>query len=148
MSYDHQKNFLLLPDTATPAADDYDIALGTSGVVAAQPVTGGIPMMVEAAFAQVVTTFDTADTVLTISRRPTPGSDTGKVSIGTLTIPNAAAAPNVYYKEFTTPTKVSPGEEILIETDGGTTNGTAILSLRMRPVWEHPSNNTKMIASA
>lgn len=143
--YDHQKNFVT--GLTNDAADDLDIALGTAGVMLALPVLGGVPVLVEALFAQVVTTFDTAATVLTVYRRPTPGSDTGRVTIGTLTIPNAAAAPNVYYKLFT-PVKVSPGEEITVETDGGTTAGTAILSLRTMPAWEHPSNNTKMIASA
>jgi hypothetical protein len=142
--YDHQRDVPLL--LAGAAATDADIALGTAAVVAVA-YAGLQPFKVTDLTAQVVTTFDTADTVLTVTRRPTPGSGTGAVTIGTLTIPNAAAAPNVYYKEFD-PVTISPGEEIVISTDGGTTNGTAILRLGSRPAWEHPSNNSKLIASA
>lgn len=143
--YDHQTDVLGL--VAGAAATDADIALGTAAVVAVA-YAGLQPMLVKALTAQVVTTFDTADTILTVTRRPTPGSGTGAVEIGTLTIPNAAAAPNVYYKEFNPPVKVSPGEELVISTDGGTTAGTAILRVLTNPSWEHPSNNTKLIESA
>lgn len=153
MGYDHGRMALVPPGTAAPgtgvydAADDWDIALGTAGVMLAAPILGDQPVDVVGLTAQVVTTFDTAATVLTVYRRPTPGSNTGRVTIGTVTIPNGAAAPNVYYKYFDA-VKVVPGEEITVETDGGTTAGTAILSLITAPRWEHPSNNSKMILSA
>lgn len=145
MSYDHQTDIVDL--VAGAAATDADVALGTAAVVAVA-YAGLQPMMIKGLTAQVVTTFDTADTILTVRKRVTPGTDTGATVIGTLTIPNAAAAPNTYYKQFSPPVKLSAGEELTVATDGGTTAGTAILRLLSNPNWEHPSNNTKLIASA
>lgn len=142
--YDQQQEHIV--PIAGAAATDADVALGTAAVVGLF-YAGLSPILIKGLTAQVVTTFDTADTILTVRKRITPGSDTGSTIIGTLTIPNAAAAPNTYYKEFD-PVKVSAGEELVISTDGGTTAGTAILKLRGIPQWEHPSNNTKLIASA
>lgn len=145
MSYEHQQDAMVAP-IAGAAATDADVALGTAAVVGLL-YAGLQPIMVKGISAQVVTTFDTADTVLTVRKRVTPGSDTGSTILGTLTIPNAAAAPNTYYKKFD-PVKLSAGEELVVSTDGGTTAGTAILRLETMPSWEAPQNNTKLIASA
>lgn len=142
--YDHQQESNIVP-IAGAAATDVDVALGTSAVVAVL-YAGMQPIMVKGLTAQVVTTFDTADTVLTIRHRITPGSDTGSTILDTLTIPNAAAAPNTYYVRFE-PMKLSAGEELVISTDGGTTAGTAILRIQAYETWEAPSNNTKLIES-
>jgi hypothetical protein len=144
MSYDHQQDGSVAP-IAGAAATDADIALGTAAVVGLF-YAGIQPVVCKAITAQVVTTFDTADTVLTIRKRITPGSDTGSTILGTLTIPNGAVAPNTYYKKFDG-AKLSAGEELVVSTDGGTTAGTAIIRLDMTPSWEAVGNNAKLIAS-
>lgn len=123
------------------------IALGTAGIVGRLfPGMSG-PVTVHGFWATVTVAFDTADTILTLKRRPTPGSATGEVTIATMTIPNGAAVGKQYYEIAAAPVKVFPGEEIAIETDGGTTAGVAAVGVVTTPSWEHPSNNANMITS-
>lgn len=146
MSYVDQKGDPALVPLAGAAATDVDLALGTAAVVAvAYP--GLQPFEVVGLSALVTTQFDTADTVLTVRKRITLGSDTGSTIIGTMTIPNGALVGKVYYKKFAA-VKVSPGDELVISTDGGTTAGTAIVRLEVQPSWDAPGNNADMIAAA
>lgn len=99
----------------------------------------------QAVAAVVTTTLDTADAVLTITRRITAGSNTGEVTIDTLTIPNTTAAGQVIYVDGLD-TIIAPGEEIEIAGDGGSTAGVAHIVIFGHVVASSP--NSDMTESA
>src|SRR5262252_4226174 len=100
MSYDQQKNDLTLL-VATSVAD--------SAFVAASRAYPSTPSMVRRLWATVTTVISTAASVITFTYRPTPGSATGQVTLGTLTVPLATAAGKFMYKNLTSAQKVMPG---------------------------------------
>lgn len=108
----------------------------------------GIHPHIIRAVAVIVTTATTvAATVVGIDKRVTAGSDTGRVVLDTITVPVSIAAGKVIYLanlDF----EVLPGEEIVIDTDGGSTAGDGHVVLLVEPRWEQPGNNTDMTASA
>ncbi len=85
-------------------------------------------------------------------RYPTQGSSSGSVAIGTLTIPNAAAVGNVYYKDVPY-VKLQAGEELAAWigvqcVDAGTAQGAGFVGFTYDPAPDSEGNNTKLIASA
>lgn len=103
----------------------------------------------------VVTTLvasDTAEAVITIKRRPTYGSATGEVSIGTLTIPDTTAAGKVIYKNVS-PVEIQPGDQVVFEittaaTDGSSVAGNVVYGLRISANEEEEANSSDMVLSA
>ncbi|NCX93159.1 MAG: hypothetical protein EBX40_00570 [Gammaproteobacteria bacterium] len=89
--------------------------------------------------------------VVTFKRRPTIGSATGEVSIGTVVIPGGAAVGKVYYKKVS-PVVCAVGEQIVIEVTtaaaggGAAGNGQGFFEAEQDP--ETPANNADMILSA
>lgn len=98
-----------------------------------------------------VTAGTTAPTV-TVYRRPTAGSNSGQVLLGTLTIPNGTAAGSVVYKELES-VRVKAGEGLAFRvnvqaTDGGTAAGIGFAGALIELDPEAPANQSLMIASA
>lgn len=122
-----------------------DVGSAADPIATARKRIGSQPVTITTIFATVTTAQTTASAVLTFKYRPTIGSATGEVTIGTLTI-TVGAVSRQFYKNIT-PYRALPGGEIVVQTDGGG-EGNADLGYRQYPTWEHPSNNTAQIASA
>ena len=137
MAYDHQKSDVLAGS---------NISVATTGVKTNTPA-GTFPFVVRA-FAAVIRTVPTVTaTIVTGKRRPTPGSATGEVIIGTLVLPTTAALGNLYYKTGFS-TKVFAGEEFVFDVTTASTAGAADLIVQTEPNWDIPGNSPKMILSA
>lgn len=138
MSYDHQAiDFLIAP---RETLDDAENPL-TNGMFE----VGSQPVIVRNIWATVTTVQASASNILTFKYRPTPGSASGEVTLGTLTI-TAGAVGRQFYKEIT-PYKAMPGGQIVVQSDGGGT-GSATLGFRGTPSWESPANNPAAVLSA
>lgn len=93
----------------------------------------------------------TGNVVVTFKRRPTLGSSSGEVSLGTITIPNGAAAGKTYYKSID-PVVCAVGEEVIAEVTtaaagmGAAGNGQGFVCSNEDP--EEFSNNSDMVESA
>ena len=138
MAYSHQQQEMPLVQ-AVSAADANPLA-------GSRVAVGYLPPVVRAIYAVVTTAIATATLTLTFKYRPTPGSATGEVSIGTLTLPVAAAVGKSYYKDGLN-VKIPPGAELVVQSSGGAT-GNVSCGVLVEPSPEHPDNNTNMIASA
>ena len=103
------------------------------------------PFVIRAMAAVVIETLGTADATVELDERVTAGSDTGRVNHQIMTIPQATAAVgDVFYIDGLN-VQIDPGEEAVIETDGGaTTTGGVSVTLFIEPKWEVPGNNTDM----
>lgn len=90
----------------------------------------------------------TAPTVV-FSRRPTPGSATGAVVVGTLTIPNGTALGKVLYKDVS-PVSFAVGDaiEIAWTIAVGSPAGAGQASFVCEENPEVPANNADMVLSA
>jgi hypothetical protein len=67
---------------------------------------------------------DTVEAKIKAFRRPTPGSDTGAVEIGVMTIPDGEAVGNVIMEDVDT--LMNPGEELVFKvTTAGTDSSAA-----------------------
>lgn len=142
MSYQDQKTEIHFAAAAT--ANDIVTPADPIATVVIQP--GFQPIRVSHIWARIVTANTVAPTILTFKKRITIGSATGESVIGTLTIPIGAAIANVYWKSVDG-VIIYPGQEIVVQTDGGGTAGTAVLGVHTDPAWEHPSNRTNMVQS-
>lgn len=102
-----------------------------------------------------VTTAVTAGLVVptvTVYRRPTAGSNSSQVLLGTLTIANGTAAGSVVYKELES-VRIKAGEGLAFRvnvqaTDGGTAAGIGFPGAIILADPEAPLNQALMIASA
>jgi len=98
----------------------------------------------------VCTAIASADqAVVALEKRVTSGSDSGRVTTGvpTVTVPGSTVAGKCYYKqglEF----EVKAGEELVTKVTDATATGAAHVSFGYEIVFEHPSNNANMVASA
>ena len=97
------------------------------------------------------TVSPTSSCVVTFWRRPTLGSDAGRVSLGTLTIPTATAAGKVYYKDIDD-VVFAPGEELLVTVTtacaGAGAAGKGYPDFECYDCPEAPKNQTNVVASA
>lgn len=135
--YDHQK-------TETPPA--VAATLAATGITA-RFFPGLTPVIVRGIYAIVTVAPTVTAPVINVKRRPTPGSATGEVSIGTLTIPVATAIGKCVYK-VGFDTKIYPGEELVFDVTTAGTAGSATLGAQIDPAWEVPANNTNGVLSA
>lgn len=72
--------------------------------------------------------------VLAIDKRPTAGSDTGRVEIATMTITAAQAAAGAVHTLDISPLEINPGEEVVLEaTTALGSAGTAIVFAHAQP---------------
>lgn len=77
--------------------------------------------------------------VLALDRRPTYGSDTGRVEVDTVTMPIAAVVGKVVFSPLINVT-FQPGEQLVIELTGASTAGAAHVDLIVEQAWEEPLN--------
>jgi hypothetical protein len=138
MSYDQQKDQLILQ---------------VAGSLASVATLAGLfympfhPIVVQEFSAMITTSPTVTPATIILKRRPTPGSDSGAITIGTLILPVGATIGNVYYKKGLD-TKCYPGDEIAIGVTAAATAGAATFGFAWSPNWDIPANNSKMIASA
>jgi len=139
--YDHQKMDIMIAMNAA-------IETLADPIPAARWFPGYQPVLVRAVWAVITVANTVAPTILTYKFRPTPGSASGEIVLGTLTIPINAAVGNCYYEKVAVePTKCTPGGEIIVSTDGGGTVGNASVGVFAEHSWDTPGNNTRMIAA-
>lgn len=88
---------------------------------------GKKPLVLRSLTAILIVTNTVAISILTIDRRPTAGSDSGRTAaLTTVNIPiNQAAGTGVYKDGLNI--RVNPGEQLIIQTSGGGTAGDADL---------------------
>lgn len=103
--------------------------------------------------ATVAMNYDTLTTAakVALDRRVTFASDTGRVQLVELTIPQGLAAGKFLYKKFA-PVKMLPGEQLVVEVTtqgaGGTEAGDWLPVIIVAPVPETEGNIAAMVASA
>jgi hypothetical protein len=102
-----------------------------------------------------VTSAVTAGSVagqVAFKRYPTYNSTAGSVAIGTLTIPNAAAVGQVYYKDVKY-VQLNAGEELAIlinvqAVDAGSASGQGFVGFSYEPAPDSVGDQTNMVLSA
>jgi len=104
------------------------------------------PMMIDKLWATITTVTAVAIVTLTFKWRPTPGSATAEVAIGTLVLPIGAVVGKQYYKNVT-PYKALPGGEVVVQAAGASATGNAHIGVSYSNAWDAPLNNANMIAS-
>jgi hypothetical protein len=141
MSYTHTQIEAQVVNVGVAADPTNLISAADLGALAA----GYQPFKIKAIAAVVAEALGTADATVELDKRVTAGSDTGRTQQAVMTIPQATAAVgDVYYQDGLDIT-INPGEEAVVETDGGasTTGGVNVI-LFIEPLWETPDNNTAM----
>lgn len=103
-------------------------------------------------FVKTLVASSTANEVYTFYQRPTSGSTSGQVALGTLTIPTASAVGQVIYKDIES-VKLLPGQDLAIKrttqgTDGSSVAGAGFLGFKAFSNVESPLNVTAMVKSA
>jgi len=132
--------------------------LGAETISAAAAVHGQYLVTRPGAISQIgffVTTLvasDTLDGVVEFNRRPTPGSGTGEVQLGTLTIPDGTAVGKLIVKDIT-PVKLVPGDALSLElltqcTDASSAAGAGYYFFTFAPEEEEIANLVNVTASA
>lgn len=98
-----------------------------------------------------VAVVSTGAVVITVRKRPTPGSASGQSTVGTLSIPAGTAAGKVYYKAVS-PVSFAEGDEMVFEVTtaaaGGSAAGSALAGFYSYESPEVPLNESDMVASA
>lgn len=138
MAYDNQKVDYTIVQAGSVAPAD-PIAAARLGV-------GIQPMMIDKLWATITTVTAVAIVTLTFKWRPTPGSATNEVIIGTLVLPIAAAVGKQYYKPVA-PYKAMPGGEIVVQAAGASATGNAHIGVAAYPSWDAPEGNANQILS-
>lgn len=153
MGYPEQMSYnstILRAGTATTAANLAATAAQWVGFAVFTPI-----MVTRMKF--IVTTKVTAGTTapkVSVIRRPTLGSSSGAVTIGTATIPTNAAVGSVFvldivYGSGTSNKYLNAGEELSFEVttqavDGGTAAGAGYIAVEHENVIDQAANQTNM----
>lgn len=88
----------------------------------------------------------TGPVVLNFYRRPTHGSATGEVLIGSISISGTAAVGKCYFKDVAG-VQVHPGEEVVCKVGtAATTSGKVLSGLEANEEAEVPANISNMVA--
>lgn len=105
---------------------------------------GKKPLVLRSLTAILVVTNTVAIAVLTIDRRPTAGSDSGRsAALATVNIPiNQAAGTGVYKDGLNI--RVNPGEQLVIQTSGASTAGDADLVAECEIIAEIAGNQSAL----
>jgi hypothetical protein len=122
----------------------------TSAAAIGTPFHPGLQKFVVRAFALVLTAAITgSDAIVELRKRITPGSDTGAVAVGTITLPlTGTAIGQVYYKRGFN-VSIQPGDELIMVVTDVATAGTVFGKVELDPQPEVPGNlGAEMIASA
>jgi hypothetical protein len=122
-------------------------ALTTAAGVVARQIIGYKNLRVKALWATVIVSPTVTNAIATFKYRPTPGSASGEVVIGTLTLPVAAVIGKQYYKKLFDFIALSGGE-VVVDITTTSTAGSAAFGFFGEPQWSNPLDNANMIASA
>lgn len=95
----------------------------------------------------IVTTVTVGAATVRFSNRITPGSDTGAIVLGTLTIPAATPVGKVLYKAIT-PAVMSVGDSLKCEVTANATSGAGMYLFEGEQDPEAAANEADMILSA
>lgn len=103
----------------------------------------------------IVTTLvasNTQNAVVEFNRRPTPGSSSGEVLLGQLTIPTGTAVGKVLYKNIS-PVRLQVGDALSLEhvtqaTDSGSAAGAGFYMFELVDEPEYIANEADAVASA
>lgn len=140
----------VIPDgTATVAAEVLTAATAVHG---SYVITKQCKIKSIAFYVNVAVLAGTTAPQVRLIRRPTYGSATGQVVLGTLIIPNGAAVGSVIYK-LINPVSLFPGDALTLEhtvqaADPGTPTGQGFYAFELVDDPEVVANQSKMIASA
>lgn len=96
----------------------------------------------------ITTAITVTDAIMTVKYRPTPGSATAEVTLGSVTLPVTGSAIGKQYYKRLTPYKALPGGEIVLDVSQAATAGAGIAGVLANETTEHPSSVTNMVASA
>ncbi len=143
MSYDHGKRNLEFRTTAGA-----QIIATQTPAIKALAYAGPNPVRITGIGAIITTAMTVTSAVLTVTKRPTPGSSSGEVTLATITLPvSGSAIGDCVYKRFA-PVDVAAGAEITLTLGTASTAGAAVFQLEVEDAFESTSGNAKMKASA
>lgn len=121
-----------------------------SAAVVAQHIFSNGAVIRKIGFKLATAVVSTGNVVVTFKKRPIPGSSSGESSIGTITIPNGAAAGAYYAKMLSSPVQLAEGQVLSIEVTtaaagmGAAGDGYAVFSGDVVP--EYLPNVTSYVA--
>lgn len=139
MAYNHQMTEVMINPSASIAP--------ANPVATARWCPGMTKQRIRGISATITVVTATEIITLTFKYRPTPGSATNEVTIGTLTLPIGAAVGKVYWKKGLN-YLVEPGGEVVVQSAGASATGSAVMGLLVEPQWELPENLAAGIESA
>jgi hypothetical protein len=105
---------------------------------------GPEPMNISGIAGIVTTAMTVTNAVFNVTHRPTPGSATGEVTIGTITLPFTGSAIGDCVIKRWSPYKVPAGAEITLTLVTAATVGAAAFNLEAIAVTDAPGNNAKV----
>jgi len=143
MSYDHGQRGIMIgvPGTPVPTQTPAIKAANTCFIF-------GRPIDVSFLCATITTAMTVTAAVVDFIYRPTPGSATGQVVLGRLTLPvTGSTIGHQVYKKIT-PVRCNPGGELVIELITASTAGAAAFGVVEGASAEFAANIAAMIASA
>lgn len=106
------------------------------------------PVEIQGIAVTITTAVTVTSAVAQVLYRPTPGSSTGQVVLGTITLPVTGSAIGKQYYKRLTPYKALPGGEIVLNVTTAATAGAGIAGLLVNETTEAFGNVTNMIESA
>lgn len=141
----------MYPINQSPSLLPSNIVALTSAAVVQSFVVCDQMQVNELFFVVSTAVVSSGNVVLTFKRRPTIGSASGEVTIGTLIIPGGAAVGKCYYKRVT-PVVCAVSEQIVVEvttaTAGGGAAGNGMGFVRADSDPETEANNADLILSS
>lgn len=148
MAYDHQMDFVVI--SAITIATGQGAALTAAADIGVW-APGLQPVEIRGVAVVVTTTATVSAPVVDFYRRPTAASDTNRVLLKRLNPVLASwVAGNTIYSNLegtsTLSTTINPGEDVIAEVSTTATAGNGHACIMFQPKWQHPANNTKMIA--
>lgn len=94
-----------------------------------------------------VTTVMNGAATNAFKRRPTYGSASGEVTIGSVIIPTTTAVGKFVYKDVS-PVVLFPGEQLVFETTSAATSGGCVYHVDLKDDPEYLANQSNLVASA
>lgn len=141
MYTDSQRAMMIgVPGTPIPTQ-----GTGIKGASSCVPIMR--PFEVIAVAATITTAMTVTDAILSVKYRPTPGSATAEVVLGTITLPVTGSAIGKQYYKRLTPFKCLPGGEVVLDLTQASTAGAASFGVLTNEITEHPSDVPNMVAS-
>jgi hypothetical protein len=106
------------------------------------------PWLITGVAVTITTAITVTSAIATVKYRPTPGSATGEVSLGTITLPVTGSAIGKQYWKKLTPYRALPGGELVLDVTQAATAGAGVVGLICGETTEIPGNVTNMVESA